>query len=229
MKLIFLNTWNGKLLANIKDFIKENLPSTDVFCFQEVYEEMKVVFQDLLESHQGFFAYKRVSDEEDFLQATYVKKSSKVKSTQVLLKNEPYLGLGLNILIEKAGKQISIGNFHGLSQPGNKLDTPKRLEQSKLLIESLGKIPGPQIIGGDLNLEVETESIRIFEEHGYRNLIKEFSIPTTRNKYAWERYPSRKQYFSDFVLVSPEIEIISFSVPNLEISDHLPLILNIKV
>lgn len=190
---------------------------------------MRSLCKDLLRSYQEFSAYKKISEKDDFPQATYVKNTLRVKSTQILFKNKPNLGLGLNTTIEKAGKQISVCNFHGISQPGNKLDTPERLEQSKLIIEFFREIPKPHIIGGDFNLEAETKSVRIFEKHGYQNLIRAFNISTTRNEYVWNRYPSHKQFFSDFIFVSRGVKITDFFVPKVEVSDHLPLILEIKI
>ena len=37
MKLISLNTWGGKLLNPLLDFIKEKSSDTDIFCFQEIF------------------------------------------------------------------------------------------------------------------------------------------------------------------------------------------------
>lgn len=37
MKLISLNTWGGKLLDPLLDFIKEKSNDTDIFCFQEIF------------------------------------------------------------------------------------------------------------------------------------------------------------------------------------------------
>ena len=68
----------------------------------------------------------------------------------------------------------------------------------------------------------------MFEDNGYKNLIKEFKIPTTRNEISWAKYEN-KQLFADFVFVSPDVKITNFSVPNNEISDHLPLILEFRM
>ena len=84
------------------------------------------------------------------------------------------------------------------------------------------------MIGGDFNLAPETKSIAMLTENGYRDLIKDFKIRTTRNRLAWEMYPESKQYFSDYVFASPEVKVKEFTVPENEISDHLPLILDIE-
>lgn len=67
----------------------------------------------------------------------------------------------------------------------------------------------------------------MFEKNGYKDLIKDYKIPTTRNKVAWKMYPDNPQLYSDYVFVSSGIEVKSFSVIENEISDHLPLILEI--
>jgi endonuclease/exonuclease/phosphatase family metal-dependent hydrolase len=92
----------------------------------------------------------------------------------------------------------------------------------------MARKPGLKIIGGDLNLMPDTESVRMFAANGYRDLIAEFKIPTTRNRLVWDKFPDSKQYYSDYVFVSPEVKVREFSVPNNEISDHLPLIVDIQ-
>ena len=40
-------------------------------------------------------------------------------------------------------------------------------------------------------------------------------------------YPESPQLFSDYVFVSPEVAVSGFSVPEDEISDHLPMIVDL--
>jgi endonuclease/exonuclease/phosphatase family metal-dependent hydrolase len=87
---------------------------------------------------------------------------------------------------------------------------------------------GIQIIGGDFNILPETESIRMFKDQGYADLIKDFSIRTTRNRFAWEKYPGNELYYSDYVFIK-HAKVVDFAVPALEISDHLPMLLDIEV
>ena len=47
-------------------------------------------------------------------------------------------------------------------------------------------------------------------------------------KPLWE-FLRRQSLGVDYVFVSPEVKVIDFSVPNIEISDHLPLILDFEV
>jgi endonuclease/exonuclease/phosphatase family metal-dependent hydrolase len=144
------------------------------------------------------------------------------------LDDVPDTGLGIYTQVGDGAGKMHICNLHGIAKPGDKLDTPQRLRQSKALIDFFDSLDGRKIIGGDFNLSPDTDSIRSFEEHGYINLIKEFGIRTTRNRLAWELYPDNKQYHSDYVLISPDVKVRAFEVPNNEVSDHLPLILDVE-
>ncbi len=56
----------------------------------------------------------------------------------------------------------------------------------------------------------------------------EISNGSARNNLAWNRFPT-KMYYSDYVFTSAKVKVESFSVPKNEISDHLPLIVEISL
>ncbi len=228
MKVLFLNTWGGKVRDDITKFIEEQSRDTDIFCFQEVYKEMKLLCRDILPNYQEITAYKYVAEDDDFPQGIYVNKNITLLSSGTLLKRQTHSGLGIYVRVRLGHNDLYICNFHGLSRPVDKLDNPDRLKQSRRLIDFFKDKTGLKIIGGDFNLSPNTKSLQMFKENGYRDLIKEFEIPSTRNRLVWEIHPDNKQYYSDYVFVSPGVKIKNFSVPNIEISDHLPLILELE-
>jgi endonuclease/exonuclease/phosphatase family metal-dependent hydrolase len=126
------------------------------------------------------------------------------------------------------GINFWIGNVHGKARPGEKEDTPVRIKQSEKIINYFKDLAGPKIIGGDFNLNPDTKSVEMFEKAGYRNLIKDFGIKNTRNKLSWEQF-NNVQNFADYCFTSPEVKVKSFKVPYMEISDHLPQILDFEV
>jgi exonuclease III len=229
MKIIFLNAWGGRV-ESIKKFILDQSKDTDIFCFQESYNSESQIFcLDLLTDYQYFFDKKRSSPIDEFVNCTFVKKNFSVSGIETIGQGDFNIGLGLFTKIEISNnKIINLCNVHGHARPGDKQDNPDRLHQSKLLIDFFKNLTGPKIIGGDFNLDLNIKSVQMFEQNGYRNLIKEFKIPTTRNEISWSKYEN-KQYFADHLFVSPDIKIKKFSVPNLEISDHLPLILEFEL
>lgn len=122
------------------------------------------------------------------------------------------------------GKLFTICNFHGIAYPGNKLDTPDRIAQSKQLKEFLDKERGAKILCGDFNLMPETKSVALLEEN-LTDLIKTFHIRETRGKLSPFFGKSDAQHFADYMFVSPDVRVIDFKVPDAGVSDHLPMIL----
>jgi len=76
---------------------------------------------------------------------------------------------------------------------------------------------------GDFNLLPETKSLIMFEDAGMKNLIKEYNITSTRNKF--KKFNKK---ISDYVFVSNNVNVSSFKVPDVLISDHLPMIFEIQ-
>ena len=229
MKIVFFNIWEeGNTQTELAPCLKELAGDTDVFCFQEAYADMGFLEKEILADYQKVTGYKFLTADDYFRQATYVRSPYHLVSSETLFQDVPGCGLAVSTEIEYAGKRLHIGNVHGISQPGHKLDTPGRFKQSETIIEFFRNKQGLNIIGGDFNILPEARSLRLFEDEGYRDLIKEYRIPTTRNHLAWRKHPT-KLYYSDYIFVSPEIKVISFTVPSVEVSDHLPLILEIEL
>jgi len=229
MKIIFLNAWHGQIPA-IKQFISDHIPTTDIFCFQEsnLEHQSEIFCLDWLKDYQFFFDHKITDKDDDYTNITFIKKDFTFIETRTLGKEDNKIGLENFTKIQIPSGVINLCNVHGYTWPGDKQDTPDRLRQSQLIIDSLKELSGPKIIGGDFNLDRDIKSTRLFEENGYRNLIKDFNIPTTRNEISWQRFP-QKQLFADQLFVSPDINITNFSVPNVPISDHLPMILEFEI
>jgi len=227
MRIIFLNVWQGEAGEVIWDFINKEKENTDVFVFMETSDDFKNKCGNILNNFYHVEALKQANDNE-YLLATYVNKDIKILKSNTILENDFNIGYGLYTKVLINNKILNLMNVHGAPQPGDKLDNPKRIEQSNKIIDFMAKTEGLKIVGGDFNLESETDSVKMFEKNGYKNLISEYKIQTTRNNLAWEKYEI-KQFFADYVFVSPDLNIKSFEVPAIEVSDHLPLILEIEL
>lgn len=176
----------------------------------------------------------------DFGHALFVRRSYKVVAqgwevymdTKGYLNSTPQEGLGgvQSVSLEKEEKLLHIVHVHGVSKPGEKLDTPERVHQSKSILKHAASLPeGDVIICGDFNLMPDTESIHTIEKAGFRNLITDYNITNTRNEVSWAKFPGlEQQHFADYTFVSPDVVVKSFEVPYNEISDHLPMILEIE-
>ena len=127
------------------------------------------------------------------------------------------------------GASLTVCDFHGIATwPKN--DNAARLEQSKKILEFLNGVDGHKILCGDFNLYPDTKSIAVLG-HTMKNLIKDFNVRTTRSRIHYEGYKGEAvpDSISDYMFVSPDIEVGSFQLPEVEVSDHLPLILDFSL
>jgi hypothetical protein len=238
LRAIFLNSWFGKVGKPFLDFIKEQSSKTDIFCFMEFTPEITKKVSKILPEHRGFMEKGMFLESFSVIdcQVIFVKKSFEVVSSGSinLYENTPEdIGFASYIILKKSVSTINLLNVHGKVIPGDKNDTSIRLKQSEIIIDFMKDKEGPKIIGGDFNLIPDTKSVAMFEEAGYRNLIKDFNIKNTRNEISWKQFQDKpgyiKQHFADYVFVSRDVKVNKFDVPYIEISDHLPLILDFEI
>ena len=97
-------------------------------------------------------------------------------------------------------------------------------------MEFLNGVGGPKILCGDFNLFPDTKSIAVLKQV-MKSLTDEFGIETTRSRLHFENFKGEAipDTISDYMFVSPEVRVDSFSVPDIEISDHLPLVLDFSL
>lgn len=226
MKIIYLNCWHGKLEDKIIDFLVLHSKTTDIFCLQEVPTLLGNKVEKKL---KNFFKVENRS-------STNIYSNRLVIFIRKIIDFETKKNHFIQLYIKKYS--LSVINVHGISLPGHKRDTKERVKFSKEIIEFCKKSKNV-VIGGDFNLMPRTKSIKIIEQNGFVNLIRKHNIKKTRNIHAWNQAKEiekglghkfyGKQKFSDYCFVSKDIKVKSFEVPNVEISDHLPLILEFEV
>lgn len=155
----------------------------------------------------------KVTSEGDFF-VFRTKDSFNPEDLNTLPRNMQYL------TFNSQNKKFIVCNLHGIWQKGEKVDTPSRISQSEQINNFLDQYKEEaQILAGDFNLNIDTQSLKILEKN-LINLIKEYKILTTRSKlYTFG------DKFADYILVSDKTKVLNFQVPSIEISDHLPMIL----
>jgi exonuclease III len=118
---------------------------------------------------------------------------------------------------------VTVINFHGLWNGKGKTDTEDRIKQSENIINFIKSINGECVLCGDFNLLPDTQSIKIFESNGLRNLIKEYNVKSTRSSFYTK--PIRH---ADYVFISKKLKLNSFKVLPDEVSDHLAMFLDVE-
>jgi endonuclease/exonuclease/phosphatase family metal-dependent hydrolase len=246
--ILSLNVWEGGLLwNNISQFLqKEN---ADIMCLQEVFDsDLKQLnrFQTMKNLRNLFPAYhysyapqmhEICTDGEGdsgnaifsrfpltqphtvFLRGTYEKIiRDESKGFTRYPSNAQFVRTTIN------DKTLHIGNVHGVWNTHGK-DTPERLRMSELIINEItGK--KPLILAGDFNLNPDTESVHLIEKQ-LVNVCKENIISTFNMKY--KNDPGFATAIVDMFFASPNISIISKRIPDDDVSDHKPLIVEVEI
>jgi len=123
----------------------------------------------------------------------------------------------------RKGKDIvTVINFHGLWNGKGKTDSEDRLSQSNKIADFIKRQKHGIVLCGDFNLLPETESLKIVEKTGLRNLINEYGITSTRTSYYMK--PIK---FADYAFISDDIKVKDFRILPEEVSDHAPLLIEI--
>lgn len=241
MKLVSLNIYGGRVYEPLIKFLEDN-KDVDIFCFQEVYgkahgkeiiyTDAKLdIYEDVKNTLNNYTGYWRPHLGDYYGLAIFLKNNLKVVDEGEFYvhrekgyipndhvgfhaKNIQYVKIFLN------NKLVNIINFHGLWNGNGKTDTEERIKQSTRIKQFVDLMGGDKIVCGDFNLRPDTESIKIVESAGLKNLIKDFDIKSTRTSlYA------KPEKFADYVFVSPGIETKDFKVLPDEVSDHAALYL----
>jgi endonuclease/exonuclease/phosphatase family metal-dependent hydrolase len=243
MRLISLNTWGGILKGELHGFIKEQAAATDIFCFQEIFDNavnaridvlgnidinLYETLVKLLPNHKGYHA---PSQDDDEGLAVFIKPHIKLNEV-----GDVFVHRRRNAMVDGDGTTIgrniqfiqftddnqdyTVINFHGLWNGGGKTDSPDRLNQSLKIKEFIDtRASGKVVLVGDFNLEPNTQSVATLEK-GMRNLIKEYGITSTRSHHY-----TKPVKFADYAIVSNDLNVGRFEVLQDPVSDHLPLLL----
>ncbi len=121
--------------------------------------------------------------------------------------------------------KVRIITYHGIWSR-DKQGTPLTKQACERIREIATAVAYPCIICGDFNLFPDTESISVLSDT-FTSLVDSYNIDTTRP--ASNELHHQQRNVVDYIFVSHGIHTVDFSVPNIEVSDHLPLILEFEV
>lgn len=251
MKIITLNTWGGRAgKKELLSFFDKN--KADVFCLQEIWQapydnldgslvggssldQDKILvygvkeISEVLNNHLSFF---RPHHGDNYGLMTLAKNDIEISEEGEIFvyKFKGFVPEGdignhaRNIqYIKFLNKNLTIINFHGLWNGKGKGDSDDRIEQSKKIVEFIKSLGTEVVLCGDFNLLPETESIKIIEDAGLRNLVKENNIQSTRTSFY-----TKPDKHADYIFVSSGVKVLDFKVLPDEVSDHSALYLEIE-
>ncbi len=122
-------------------------------------------------------------------------------------------------------KKLRVLNYHGIWTK-EKVGNEVTLKACKQILDLAKEVDYPTIIVGDFNLFPDTASMQVFYKD-FASLVDTHNISTTRPKS--NELSNLKRNVVDFVLVSKDVKVNSFTVLDSDISDHLPLVLDFEI
>jgi len=107
-------------------------------------------------------------------------------------------------------------------------DHPRRIEMAQHILREIGDLQ-PVILAGDFNVQPGTTTISLLEAK-LQSVFKD-ELKTTFNlkRKNIEKFPGFATAVVDMFFVSPDIQIITHQCPDIDISDHLPLIVKCEI
>lgn len=252
-KFISLNLYEGGLLFdNISAFLKEKNP--DIIAFQEVNNgtDSKLpsnlrsmqVLSELLPGYHHFFApeilLRYPEGKIDIGNAIFSR--FPISNEKIVFLNVPYgeydtVPIGGDFSkhpknmhccnVNLNGTTLMVCNLHGIwGLDGT--DSEDRLKMSDLIVS---EVEGKEkvILAGDFNLKPNTQTIENIEKH-LTNVFKD-ELKTTFNltRKDLKRFPGYASAVVDMIFTSNDLIVTEHTCPNVDISDHLPLIIEFEV
>ena len=253
IKFIQVNMYKGKYLDALVDFLKRE--KADIISMQEVttlennlYEDKSVNLFELLKQRLGyngvFHADVVLESNPDAFFGNAVFSKWPIEKSQVVLlktfrpvtKNEYEKNAGnvwsllarhmLDATIDLDGFKIHAISVHGrrIAPPS---DDPENVRQAQVMayhLKSLGE--QHYVLGGDFNMPPGTKTIGEISAVA-KNLMDGLNIKQTLNPRVHEL--GNKGYLVDFIFCSKGFKLLSLSVPELTVSDHLPVIAELEL
>lgn len=248
LKFLCLNLWQGgNLLDEAIAWIKQEDP--DVIAMQEVYDgkdpswerrfrSMDVLREALGYPHaafapaflertafgkveQGNAVFSRFPMTESapiFYDVPYGEREDKPEYFERTPRNLQRVALDVN------GIEMDIFNTQGVWGKDGR-DNERRIEMGRVIAEAV-RDAANVILAGDFNVNPDTESVsRIERELG--NVFKDGLASTFNMKQ--KTNPVFATAVVDMVFVSPTMTVVSKSCPNVNVSDHLPLLVTLEI
>lgn len=230
IKLLCLNIWyGGKMMEKIRDFVEREQP--DVMLLQEVWGAENQFPQ--FPYHNFAPALWHLMNGERYLDGNVIYSKFPIVSSDVIFYDKPF-GEGdeskretfpffprnlQHVVIDAGGTKLNIFNTQGIwGEDGD--DNERRLRMSDTIVAAV-KDKENVILGGDFNVNDYTQSILKIEKY-LTNIFKHER--TTSFNMRRKTNGGYATSVVDNIFVSPDIKVLSHAIPDVDISDHLPMI-----
>jgi len=243
VKLVQANIYGGRLENPLMFFFSDQQP--DIACFQEAIsingngaifksiEGLQACWQKpTYLFHSAMFSFKFMTKEAHFGNA--IISTLPFEKQETIFTNKAHKsGFDFDIddynvrnlqhvQVSLNGQSLHVLNHHGHHIPEHKNGDAGTLRQMKQITEYIKRLSGPIILTGDFNLTPDSKSLEQINNH-LENLSIKYELRTTRTQL------TRKIEVCDYIFVSKEIEVKSFTASNELVSDHKALVLEFDI
>lgn len=252
LKVIQLNLWKGKFLNEAIDFLKsqdsdlvlmQEVTSGPVNFFEEKDANLFEILKERLELVGVFHSDVKLSDEPNARFGNVVFSKNPILEFEVFpLRDHLPITLSeftnntnniwadfprhmLDATIDCDGREIHAISVHGrrIAPPA---DDEENLRQARLMAEYIKSLKDvPFVMGGDFNMPPDSQVIKIVSDVS-NNLMKDKPIGQTLNPRVHEL--GDRGYLVDYIFASGHFSLKSLEVPQVDISDHLPVIAELE-
>lgn len=249
IKVVCLNLWHGVLLRQSIDFLQSQ--NADVVLLQEVYDgrdeswnnpgiRSRMMLEELGYTYQTYApAFNKQIEQVLIPEGNLILSKFPIEEQSTIFFDVPFndnfdqwrgnfatTPRNLqHVLIDVGGIKLHVFNTQGVwGEDGN--DSDRRLAMGQTIADAVrGKTH--VILGGDFNVQEKTKTIALVESAGVNSIFKD-ELKTTFNPRR-KSAPGFATAVVDFLFVSPEIEVVDHACPDVDVTDHLPLVATLEV
>ena len=107
-------------------------------------------------------------------------------------------------------------------------DNSARFKMSDIIVEQI-KDKEKVLLAGDFNLKPNTQTIKNIEKYLTNVFKDELKSSFNLSRKNLEKFPGYATAVVDMLFVSSDIKLLTHSCPQVDVSDHLPLICEFEV
>lgn len=248
MKLITLNTWQGRISRNFAPFFQKL--QADIICLQELHSSTQPVTNWLetfrllqtIQAASGLdyqyfsptFSYDVMGIE--VAHGNGILSRYSITNQQTLFTHGQYERLAAKnayihntrnaqiVSVQSPSGDVTIVNTHA-HWDKNPSGSELSLQRLQKLIKVLETIQGPMIVAGDFNLNRETEAIRFFKKSLKLTDVTEASgvTNTLNNLVTPHKVPC------DYIFINDAVHVNNFELSEALLSDHKALIFDFDI
>lgn len=133
-----------------------------------------------------------------------------------------------HVTLDVQGTALDVFNLHGVWDLDGTNDSPQRLEMSRVIIEATAGLPNV-ILAGDTNAQRHCKAILNIEQHLTNIFGDELATTFNVKRKDLEKFPGYATAAVDMMFTSLSLKATEHYCPQVDVSDHLPLISRIEI